>query len=377
MSDPRSATCRRWLAVALGGALALAGAAAAAPRERPTALSLLPARAKGPVTLVVSTDAQRLTVYDGEEAVGGTTVSTGVADHPTPHGVFSIIDKRRYHESNIYSAAPMPYMQRLTWSGIALHEGRVTGAPASHGCIRLPGDFARALFSFTREGARVVIAREDAWPTRLHGAIPFLKAPAPTGALPEAPVSLPGEIEPTAASVLSRPPAPQDIATRAPVAILVNRKAGKIYVRRAFTPLFEAPIAIADRERPLGLHLLTAQAGAGGALAWSALGATGAPRVATPGFSTVGRLGVADIMVDDARPRKRARARADESMVSLAPPPPPEPSAQEALGRLSLAPGVAARIAALIGTGATIILSDEGARGRETWNGTNFIALSE
>lgn len=342
------------------------------------AAPLLPARAKGPITLIISTEAQRLTVYDGDEMVGGATVSTGVAEHPTPHGVFSIIDKRRYHESNIYSAAPMPFMQRLTWSGIALHEGRVTGAPASHGCIRLPGDFARALFSFTREGARVVIAREDIQPAPLHGPIAFFKAPAPGGPPPDAPASLPGEIEPTAANVLPGPPLAGDPGARFPLALLVNRRVGKIYARRAFAPLFDAPIAIEARERPLGLHLLTAHARAGGGLGWSAVGATAAPRIAgVPGFATVGRLGVPDIMDDGARSRRRARRRTDESMASLAPLAPPDPSTQEALARLSLAPGVAARIASLIGPGATIILSDDGARGRETWNGTNFIALSE
>ena len=374
------------LAALIGAAQTLAAPALAEARTRKSAQdpmaepALLPARAKGPVTLVVSTDAQRLSVYDGDELIGATSVSTGVADHPTPHGVFSIIDKKRYHESNIYSTAPMPYMQRLTWSGIALHEGRVTGAPASHGCIRLPADFARALFSFTREGARVIIAHEDVAPAPLYGGPTFLAPPKSASAPDGAVASLPGEIELVAATRLMRPPTCEDVAVRAPVSVLVHRKLGKIFVRRAFKPLFEAPIEIDARERSIGLHVLVAQARAADALSWQAVNIAGRSRLADArGFSD-SSLGVANIMADDGPAPKRRRARTQDNqniIASMGPVAGLEPSTQEALRRLHLAPGVAARIAALIGAGATLIVSDEGARGRETWNGTNFIALSE
>ncbi len=123
-----------------------------APNDRPTA-----ADEDAPLRLVISRDDQRLDVYRGLTHISSSRISTGKAGHRTPLGIYSILEKRRYHRSNIYSAAPMPYMQRLTWSGIALHEGYVPNYPASHGCIRLPKAFARELFSLTKVGAEVII----------------------------------------------------------------------------------------------------------------------------------------------------------------------------------------------------------------------------
>ncbi len=113
---------------------------------------------KGELLAIVSLSSQRITVYDGGGEVMSSRVSTGKAGHRTPKGIFSILQKRRYHESNLYSNAPMPFMQRLTWSGIALHAGVVPGYPASHGCIRLPPSFASRLFGMSKMGMRVVVA---------------------------------------------------------------------------------------------------------------------------------------------------------------------------------------------------------------------------
>ncbi|MDP9760383.1 MULTISPECIES: L,D-transpeptidase family protein [Agrobacterium] len=107
--------------------------------------------------IVVSKSDQSLALYENGEIVATSKVSTGKAGHETPSGIFSILEKRKYHESNIYSAAPMPFMQRLTWSGIALHEGKVPNYPASHGCVRLPSKFAQSLFGETRYGVHVII----------------------------------------------------------------------------------------------------------------------------------------------------------------------------------------------------------------------------
>ncbi len=97
----------------------------------------------GPLLMVVSIDEQRAYVYRNGVLTGVTTVSTGKKGHETPTGVFTILQKNKDHFSNIYNNAPMPYMQRLTWGGIALHAGGLPGYPASHGCIRLPSEFAR------------------------------------------------------------------------------------------------------------------------------------------------------------------------------------------------------------------------------------------
>ncbi len=112
-----------------------------------------------PLQIIVSKDAQSLAVYDGTEIVATSRVSTGKPGHTTPSGIFSILEKNKFHKSNIYSGAPMPWMQRLTWSGIALHEsGSVPSRPASHGCVRLPADFAKKLYGMTERGFHVIIS---------------------------------------------------------------------------------------------------------------------------------------------------------------------------------------------------------------------------
>ena len=119
---------------------------------------------KGPLQIVISIDQQKLHLYSNGTEVADALVATGVPGHPTPVGVFSIIQKDRLHHSNIYSGAPMPFMQRITWSGVALHEGGNLGHPASHGCVRMPHDFATRLWVLTRLGARVIIARPELRP---------------------------------------------------------------------------------------------------------------------------------------------------------------------------------------------------------------------
>ena len=149
--------------------------------------------AKGPFFGVVSIGDQRVSIYNSEGLVTRSVVSTGMAGHPTPKGVFTIIGRERYHHSNIYSGAPMPFMQRLTWSGVAMHLGVVPGYPASHGCIRLPGRFATELWGMTSIGERVVVSPRDVVPQEFaHALLPVPKmqpAPEPaieTGGVPPA-----------------------------------------------------------------------------------------------------------------------------------------------------------------------------------------------
>ena len=114
----------------------------------------------GPVYMVISIGKQRIHVYDGDRLIGIAAVSTGMRGHRTPTGDFPILQKRQWHRSNLYSNAPMPFMQRLTWDGIALHAGHNPGYPASHGCIRLPYAFARALFAMTKIGTLVAVTQD-------------------------------------------------------------------------------------------------------------------------------------------------------------------------------------------------------------------------
>ena len=112
---------------------------------------------QGAVIINVSISQQRVRVYDANGLYAESPVSTGMKGHATPMGAFSVIQKQKYHQSNIYSGAPMPYMQRITWSGIAMHAGVLPGYAASHGCIRMPMAFAVKMYNWTRMGARVIV----------------------------------------------------------------------------------------------------------------------------------------------------------------------------------------------------------------------------
>jgi hypothetical protein len=119
---------------------------------------------QGPMLLVVNLSTQRLVLYRNGLPIAISTVSSGKPGHVTPTGVFTILQRHVDHRSNIYANAPMPYMQRLTWQGVALHGGNLPGYPASHGCIRLPQEFARLLYGETRLGMTVVITQGVAVP---------------------------------------------------------------------------------------------------------------------------------------------------------------------------------------------------------------------
>lgn len=130
----------------------------------------------GPLFAILSLSNQHISIYGGGGLVVRSKVSTGMAGHRTPTGIFSIIGRERWHRSNIYSGAPMPFMQRITWSGIALHLGVVPGYPASHGCIRLPSGFAQQLWGMTKIGERVVISPQEVTPLEIsHPLLPLPK----------------------------------------------------------------------------------------------------------------------------------------------------------------------------------------------------------
>lgn len=113
--------------------------------------------AAGPVSILISIPDQKAYVYRGDNLVAVSTVSTGKEGNETPVGIFTILQKKQMHHSNLYDNAPMPFMQRLTWDGVAIHAGRNPGFPASHGCIRVPTSFAKKLFAATEMGATVEV----------------------------------------------------------------------------------------------------------------------------------------------------------------------------------------------------------------------------
>ena len=118
----------------------------------------------GPMTVIVHIPTQRAYVYRNGIRIGVTTVSTGKDGHKTPTGIFTILQKNKDHKSNLYNNAPMPYMQRLTWDGIALHAGNLPGYPASHGCIRMPMEFSKLLYEASSMGMTVVVSDRQVTP---------------------------------------------------------------------------------------------------------------------------------------------------------------------------------------------------------------------
>lgn len=165
----------------------------------------------GPVLLVVNRATQRAMVFRNGVPIAASTVSTGRPGYETPTGVFSILQKHVEHYSSTYDNAPMPYMQRLTWRGVALHAGKLPGYPASHGCIRLPFEFAKLLYGVTRVGMTVVITG--------HAASPRIAPPPRIGANDPALAAEPMEWRP-------------ELAPAGPVSIVVSTSDQRAFVIR-------------------------------------------------------------------------------------------------------------------------------------------------
>ncbi|MEA2905978.1 MAG: hypothetical protein QOI12_3365 [Alphaproteobacteria bacterium] len=329
----------------------------AAVAGKPTpAASDLAGKVKGPLQIIISLDKQQLTLYSGDDVIAHSRVSTGQAGRSTPTGVFSIIQKDRWHRSNLYDDAPMWFMQRITWSGVALHQGIVPNYPASHGCIRLPEAFARQLWTTTKLGARVIIARGEVVPVAISH--PSLFAPRQEPAAPamsqadalkaveqawtfaqlasKSPLTgmtvtdLPTPGVPAIEPPKANTPANTRPLKPGPVSVFISRKEGKLYVRKGFEPVFDTPVAIAEPNAPLGTHVFTAiAAGAdNGALRWTVVTMPKAPA-----------------------------------------------GAAAALDRISIPQAAVDRISELVSVGASLIVSDQGL-GSETGVGTDFIVLT-
>jgi hypothetical protein len=368
----------------------------------------------GPLQLVVNIPTQKVTLYSNGVQIAHGAVSTGVPGHPTPMGVFSIIEKDRYHHSNIYSGAPMPYMQRITWSGVALHEGVVPGHPASHGCIRLQHDFAAKLWPVTKLGVRVLVVRDEVSPADFAHSKLFVPAVRPVATsvalngetdgrritpavrLAQAtPTSSEGELELRKTVTMPEPPAgktiepattgtPPEDDFRKPepsfdpgkplpprikltdqpakrsgqVAVFISRKEKKLFVRHGMVPLFDMPITIEQPDQPLGTHVFTAMgATEDGGMRWNLM------TIPTDGSFAPERREV----------RRRSREPAPPLAASA---PLKAPSnASEALDRVQMPPQAVERISELLTPGSSLVISDEGL-GRETGRYTEFIVLT-
>src|SRR5262245_54170785 len=448
----------------------------------------------GPLFAVLSLSDQRISVYNSTGLVTRSRVATGMPGHRPPLGIFTIIGRRRYHRSNIYSGAPMPFMQRITWSGIAMHLGVVPGYPASHGCIRLPSGSAERLWGLTKIGERVVISphevapaafahpllpvpkmqplpaplaevtppritevatadnaatlavspkllnpleyaqalkaraaadiaaaakalqeqaqRKEASPEPIRRALGELRAAEALRAQSEA--KLNGRTEALATArdtrtiqraqtakaaaeaqlaesmkkveaalqnpAFSTPEGQEALATErrlaelrramataqlmakqaerrlAPVSILVSRKDNKIYIRQAFAPVLEAPVTIRDPAAPLGTHVFIATSSDGAALGWSAVSLPGSSRSAEE--------------MNSRRGRETAVAARGESEQDAA------LKAAHALERIELPAEVSARIAELVWTGSSLIISDHPLSDETSDIGTDLVVTA-
>lgn len=198
----------------------------------------------GPVVIIVSLPEQRMYVYRNGVRIGQSTVSTGMRKHATPTGMFTILQKKVRHESNIYKGARMPHMQRLTWSGIAMHAGHLPGYPASHGCVRLPVDFAEKLYSVTRNGTSVIITDNKFAPGET--AEPGLLLSGKSGA-PAAPVLTAGHFE-------WHP----EKAPTGPVSIILSTSDRQAYVYRDGIEIGRAAVSTGALGKDLGSHVYSA-----------------------------------------------------------------------------------------------------------------------
>jgi len=327
---------------------------------------------KGPLQVIISIADQKISVYDDGTLLVRSSVSTGVQGHPTPVGVFSVIGKELWHRSNIYSAAPMPYMQRITWSGIALHAGVLPGHPASHGCIRLAKDFAVRLWHLTKRGTRVIIAPNNVDPVQIASPRLFSKpktasssqessTDAPAGkdvaAIPSTPAALvPNALSQDGSNLLPvTGVAPQK--KRVPISVFVSRKLSRLFVRQRFTALFDAPIRIENPDEPLGTHVFTLleSQDEGASFRWNA--------VSMPSTS----YGSAT----DSNKKPNAPVQGMGGIVRTDPPP---DDANASLDRIEIPQDIVGRISQLLTPGSSVIVSDYGLS-RETGNDTDFIVV--
>ena len=327
---------------------------------------------KGPLQIIISIADQRVSLFDNGALIARSSVSTGMEGHPTPLGVFSVISKQRWHRSNIYSAAPMPYMQRITWSGIALHAGVVPGHPASHGCIRLKNDFAVRLWHLTKRGTHVIIAHGDVQPVEItnphlfqpkaaSGSSEFQTATVATKSIGTAAAtqgSLVSNAEtPEAASLQVPGSAPAASAPKkiVPISIFVSRKLSKLFVREGFTPLFDVAVKIENPEEPLGTHVFTAMEfqNEGAAVRWTVVSIPEEfPRMS-------------------AGATKEREAPAKQTALSV----PLPDKANAALDRIEIPEDTVERISELLTPASSLIISDNGFS-HETGKDTDFIVVT-
>lgn len=207
----------------------------------------------GPIVVVVSLPEQRAYVYRNGIRIGVSSASTGKAGYSTPTGVFTVLQKDRSHHSKTYNNAPMPYTERLTWDGVALHAGGLPGYPSSHGCVHLPSEFARLLFEASPMGMTVVIANQHKQPDEVVHPAPLAPVDAKKGSVVKVPRL-------TAREEFRWQP---ENAPEGPLSIVMSAADARVLVYRNGVEIGRARFALSQTKRALGTHAFIMQDGWG------------------------------------------------------------------------------------------------------------------
>jgi hypothetical protein len=217
-----------------------------------------PERAEaGPVAIVVSLPDQLVYVYRNGIRIGVSTCATGRPGHATPTGVFTILQKDKTHHSSLYNDASMPFTERLTWSGVALHAGNLPGYPDSHGCVHLPLEFSELLFQATQLGTAVIIADDATAPAEvLHPGLLWNAA-------------IEKDIQSVEPSGGTGAPAAPPAGT---LSILISGANGELFALQDGVEVVTSPVTITDPDTPLGTHVFVFADQSGGQERWHVVG---------------------------------------------------------------------------------------------------------
>ena len=273
----------------MGGKQVLAEMVEEVSQLKPGQFTWHPERSpEGPVAIIVSIPDQRVYVYRNGIRIAVSTCSTGKPGHDTPTGVFTILQKDKNHHSSTYNDAPMPNMNRLTWSGVALHAGNLPGYPASHGCVRLPLEFSKLLFTITHVGTAVIIASAHSAPVDVDHPGLVLSKDA-EDEIDEAEAKLKGK----------KAHDPGDADAKA-VSVIISSADKTITILENGDTVISGPATIASPDQPLGQHVFILSAAEKGGMAWHAI-AHG--DTAQPDTSVINRIRAEPDVVDAMKQR--------------------------------------------------------------------------
>jgi L,D-transpeptidase catalytic domain len=290
---------------------------------------------EGPVVIVVSIPDQLVTVYRNGVRIAVATCSTGRPGHATPTGTFVILQKDVNHHSSLYDDAPMPYMERLTWGGVALHAGNLPGYPASHGCVRLPKAFAQLLYTVTQLGTTVIIGDHDTVPADvLHSGV--LISQHTEDMAKEA-------VQQAKANAQSAQPGSPDGQA---VSAVISTADKKIIVYQNGVPAFEDQVTLKQPDEPFGTHVfnLTGPSDDPTKLKWMAI--------------DLGTDAVTDLGQDNGTP-----AQASALLYAAT------------MGRIDVPEATARRWAALLRPGTTLVITDRPANA-ESYSAPGFTIMT-